>query len=520
VFECLRATSSESDRFDKIDFLHSYETISNFLPKSEVNGTISFCHATFREWLLGRRGSSDSKKFVCDPKFGHSAITLFLSRKSQDLTSEDVFDLAHHMLKSQIFRKNTDENTFQDFSAKDLQLLWLSSLSTGNVAADDVITSALSSKRNIARPNLVISKLLLLAGAKPEVGLDSTGNEPLLNLFVARGHEAMASLLMDFGADPCNGDVQGKTPLMIAASKNHENCAKLILGRSSRVINLSNNEGSTALTFAAKNGSRQVLALLLAAEWPTKSGCCREVAIQEALLAAVKNDQVGTLRMILQDQDASVNAPCLLSHEMPLTAAIKRGSLETCQVLVTEGNADLSLVALPLHLAVELGHWSIVDLLLKTGKCDVSAKDRKGRPALVVAAKEGHVAILELLLAKGANLDEDRDSECTSALSWASFKSQEKAVDCLLGHCAKTCTFDSSSRTPLHFAAMSGCSRIVAKLLQADSGLLEIADKNGIRPIDQAIGNGSKDCVAIFLKKGAKLGPTTWAMAKGKPVIL
>ncbi len=49
---------------------------------------------------------------------------------------------------------------------------------------------------------------------------------------------------------------------------------------------------------------------------------------------------------------------------------------------------------------------------------------------------------------------------------------------------------------------------------------VEAADGSGLRPIDEAVGSGRRDVVAAFLKKGARLGPTTWAMARGKRSIL
>ena len=57
------------------------------------------------------------------------------------------------------------------------------------------------------------------------------------------------------------------------------------------------------------------------------------------------------------------------------------------------------------------------------------------------------------------------------------------------------------------------------KLLLANGANVESADKDGIRPIDRAIGHNNEAAVVQMLKKGAKLGPTTWAMAKGKPRI-
>merc|ERR1712141_341317 len=44
-------------------------------------------------------------------------------------------------------------------------------------------------------------------------------------------------------------------------------------------------------------------------------------------------------------------------------------------------------------------------------------------------------------------------------------------------------------------------------------------DKDGVRAIDLAIAHSNEEILARLLKKGAKLGPTTWAMAKGKPKI-
>jgi ankyrin repeat protein len=59
-------------------------------------------------------------------------------------------------------------------------------------------------------------------------------------------------------------------------------------------------------------------------------------------------------------------------------------------------------------------------------------------------------------------------------------------------------------------------NRIVAMLLSNNANV-EANDKDGIRPIDLAISYNNEAAVLQMLKKGAKLGPTTWAAAKGKP---
>ena len=77
---------------------------------------------------------------------------------------------------------------------------------------------------------------------------------------------------------------------------------------------------------------------------------------------------------------------------------------------------------------------------------------------------------------------------------------------------------DKNQRTLLHHASFvkNNQVRLVEMLLEC--GLdVEAMDKNGIRAIDMAIGHGNEAMVASLLRKGAKLGPTTWTMAKGKP---
>ncbi len=90
----------------------------------------------------------------------------------------------------------------------------------------------------------------------------------------------------------------------------------------------------------------------------------------------------------------------------------------------------------------------------------------------------------------------------------------------LLRRGADATSGDDQSRTPLHHAAFAGCGAAVALLLERADANVEAADASGLRPIDQAVGSGRKEVVAAFLNKGAKLGPTTWAMARGKPAIL
>ena len=54
----------------------------------------------------------------------------------------------------------------------------------------------------------------------------------------------------------------------------------------------------------------------------------------------------------------------------------------------------------PLHLAVSNGNWQVTELLLKSddGVKSIDYTDGKGCTALMMAAKEGHSGLIELII--------------------------------------------------------------------------------------------------------------------------
>lgn len=131
----------------------------------------------------------------------------------------------------------------------------------------------------------------------------------------------------------------------------------------------------------------------------------------------------------------------------------------------------------PLILATQAGHLAMVQLLVEHG-ADVNETTVFGEPAVVCAVGGGYFHILEYLLSKGADPEVTHDTKSFSEdLGWytagtplhvAASCGMIDAVQCLLKHGANV---DSGSfpgaATPLTHAAITGQAECVRLLLQA-----------------------------------------------------
>jgi ankyrin repeat protein len=129
----------------------------------------------------------------------------------------------------------------------------------------------------------------------------------------------------------------------------------------------------------------------------------------------------------------------------------------------------------PLSWAAENGHLRVVEQLLATRQVEADSEDGRHKSPLIWAAKGGHVAIVRLLLDEGADFSLKADNERTP-LSYAAENGHIEIVELLLDRGADIEFGDESRRaydkTPLSYAANQGHMAIVELLL--DKG----AEKN------------------------------------------
>ncbi|KAJ8353142.1 hypothetical protein SKAU_G00207090 [Synaphobranchus kaupii] len=163
-----------------------------------------------------------------------------------------------------------------------------------------------------------------------------------------------------------------------------------------------------------------------------------------------------------------------------------------------DGRSDSGQTAL--MLAAEQGSLEIVQELIKRG-ANINLDDVDCWTALISAAREGHVDVVKELLANNANL-EHRDMGGWSALMWAAYKGCIEVARLLLEKGANPNITGQYSVYPIIWAAGRGHAEIVRLLLQHGSKV-NCSDKYGTTPLIWASRKGHYDCVMHLLDNGA-----------------
>ncbi len=248
---------------------------------------------------------------------------------------------------------------------------------------------------------------------------------------------------------------------------NHIACVEMLLN-SGAGINLSAENGTTALHMAAEQGYIQCTMLLLRFQ---ANGLAKDSSGGMVLHTAASKGRAACVELLLK----SMPEGCIhLRNDdgyAPIHLAAKKNHAACLEVL-HKANADINEAASdglsPLHLAARKCTASVKQLL-QLG-ADASAVTSDGRTAAQLAIEAGHAGCLKQLLQK-----------------------QYLPADGIDAH-------DNNGRTLLHLAAQKGKPSCVRVLLDADASA-EVTDDNGALPVHLAAQEGSEACVELLLPK-------------------
>ena len=119
----------------------------------------------------------------------------------------------------------------------------------------------------------------------------------------------------------------------------------------------------------------------------------------------------------------------------PLSWAAQMGHVSVVKLLLSKDSVDPdskdSYRRTPRSWAAEEGYKSVVKLLLTKNSVDPNSRDKWGRTPLSRAAEWGHVSIVELLLTVDGIIPDSRDNRGWTPLSWAT-ENRHKTVMTLL----------------------------------------------------------------------------------------
>lgn len=192
-----------------------------------------------------------------------------------------------------------------------------------------------------------------------------------------------------------------------------------------------------------------------------------------------------------------------------------------------------------LHAAAQSGDLSQLQAALATGQIPVNAKfGPEEITALTLAAANGHVEIVRLLLSKGADID-SRTKRLETPLFFASAKGQHKVVALLVDALAGMDLTDHEGRTALIVAAGAGHLETVKILLDGGANpnatmgtgespmllavqgehleimkvllemgsLVTFSTRDGESPLSIARKRGNKEIIAFLERNHARIPP-------------
>ncbi|KAJ3439784.1 ankyrin repeat family protein [Anaeramoeba flamelloides] len=273
--------------------------------------------------------------------------------------------------------------------------------------------------------------------------------ETALHIGCLFGSVGVVKKLLEHNYSIVSVDKNKNTPLMSACKKGKAEIVELLLSQKEDCkVNASNLQGETALILGSKYGHASVVHLLIKHGSKLMS---KTKSNSNSLYEASKNGHVKVVGELLKN-GAYVDS--VVDGWTSLLIACQNGSLEIAQRLlqygsnVTYSEPEYGFTAL--FVAIENGHFEIVQELLNFSQSETNSETNvlldqvslSEETPLHLAATNGNLEIIKLLIDSGSNLESKDDCDLTP-LMCAVENDDEEAVLLLLNNGAKITENDS-----------------------------------------------------------------------------
>jgi ankyrin repeat protein len=212
------------------------------------------------------------------------------------------------------------------------------------------------------------------------------------------------------------------------------------------------------------------------------------------LFAAIKAGELERVKALVSADPTLVNARSGTGESAILTAVYNRRK-EIANLLVARG------ATLTLFEACAAGEFDHVERLIAGGAAHNTYSDDGWTP-LHLAAFFGHLPILELLLARGADVRaKSRNANGNTPLHAALAANHNMAAGLLIGSGADVNAADAEGWRPLHLAAANGSVETM-KTLIAQGADISATNAKGLTPLALADERHHREAVALLQRHG------------------
>ncbi|RID43027.1 hypothetical protein BRARA_J02865 [Brassica rapa] len=203
--------------------------------------------------------------------------------------------------------------------------------------------------------------------------------------------------------------------------------------------------------------------------------------------------------------------------DTPLHTAVREGKTEILLEMIGEHDDGAELKELlaeqnqsgetALYVAAEFGHTDMVKILMKHSDSVLAGtKAKNGFDAFHIAAKNGNLKVLDVLMEANPELSFTFDSSKTTALHTAASQGHGEIVCFLLDKGVDLAAIArSNGKTALHSAARNGHTEIVKELIGKKVGMVTRVDKKGQTALHMAVKGQNAEIVDALMKADPSL---------------
>ncbi|KAI5839142.1 ankyrin repeat-containing domain protein [Morchella snyderi] len=244
---------------------------------------------------------------------------------------------------------------------------------------------------------------LLLRDSCTDVNIsDNSYNQTPLSWAAEKGHYKVVELLLrDSRTNFNRANMDGRTPLSWAAVKGYDKMVELFLQGSGIDVNLADNYSRTPLSRAAEKGHDKVVRLLLRDSRTDVS--ITDLKRRTPLSWAAEKGHDKVVGLLLQDSRAGIDL-ANMNGRTSLSFAAEKGHYKVVELLLRDSRTDVNIRdnrynRTPLSWAAINGWDKVVELLLTDSCIDINTVDKNGLPALLLAERNEHGKVVQLLSA-------------------------------------------------------------------------------------------------------------------------